>query len=271
MSKIWFVTGASRGLGRHFVEAAVAEGDKVVATARNIDGVKDLTVKHGDAVLPLQLDVTDRAAAVTAAQEAIAHFGRLDVVVNNAGFGLFGAVEEITEQQARDQIDVNYLGALWVTQAVLPHLRAQGSGRIIQVSSTFGVAAFPLFGGHHAAKWALEGFTESLAQEVGPLGIKVTLVEPGAYTTEWAGPSLAVAEMIPAYDPARVAGQEFAKTIVPGDPAAAARGVVEVANAENPPLRVFLGNAGLDWLPAIYADRLKTWDEWADLSRRALK
>ncbi|MER5933908.1 SDR family NAD(P)-dependent oxidoreductase [Streptomyces sp. NPDC002054] len=181
---MWFVTGASRGLGRHFVEAAVAQGDKVVATARNIDGVKDLAVKHGDAVLPLQLDVTDRAAAIHAAQEAIAHFGRLDVVVNNAGFGLFGAVEEIAEQQARDQIEVNYLGALWVTQAVLPHLRAQGFGHIIQVSSTFGVAAFPLFGGHHASKWALEGFTESLAQEAGPLGIKVTLVEPGAYTTE---------------------------------------------------------------------------------------
>ncbi|MEV6398508.1 SDR family NAD(P)-dependent oxidoreductase [Streptomyces sp. NPDC051907] len=120
MSKIWFITGASRGLGRHFVQAAVAQGDKVVATARNIDGVKDLAVKHGDAVLPLQLDVTDRTAAVSAVQEATAHFGRLDVVVNNAGFGLFGAIEEITEQQARDQIEVNYLGVLWVTQAVLP-------------------------------------------------------------------------------------------------------------------------------------------------------
>jgi NAD(P)-dependent dehydrogenase (short-subunit alcohol dehydrogenase family) len=252
--------------------AALAQGDRVAATARDLASVQDLADDHGDAVLPVRLDVTDKAQVARAVQQAVERFGRLDVVVNNAGFGVLGAVEELSEQQAREQLETNYFGALWVVQAVLPQLRKQGSGRIVQVSSTFGVAAFPLFGGHHAAKWALEGMSESLAQEVAALGIKVTIAEPQAYSTEWAGSSLAVAETNQAYDQVRENYMAWVKdNIELGEPAAAARGLVEVVNSGNPPLRVFLGTAGHQWLPAIYAGRPQTWADWADLSHRALR
>ena len=164
--KVWFITGTSRGFGREWAIAALERGDKVAATARDTTSLDDLTAKYGDAILPLQLDVTDRAADFAAVKQAHEHFGRLDVVVNNAGYGQFGFVEEVSEQDARDQIETNVFGALWVTQAALPYLRAQGSGHIIQVSSIGGIVAFPNVGIYHASKWALEGFSQSLAQEV---------------------------------------------------------------------------------------------------------
>ncbi|MET8763550.1 SDR family NAD(P)-dependent oxidoreductase [Lentzea sp. NPDC004782] len=194
MTKIWFITGAGRGFGKEFARAALGRGDKVAATARKLGDVDDLVEEFGDAVLPLQLDVTDRAGVFAAAEQAGVHFGRLDVVVNNAGYGLFGAIEEITEQQLRDQLEVNLFGVLHVTQAVLPLLRKQGSGHIVQISTVGGVAAFPNLGGYHASKWALEGLSESLAQEVAPFGIKVTLVEPGGFATDWSGSSAVRAE-----------------------------------------------------------------------------
>lgn len=166
MSKIWFITGSSRGFGRQFAQAALERGDKVVATARNTDSLADLVTAHGAAILPLKLDVTDKAAAFEAVRRAHEHFGRLDVVVNNAAHGLFGAVEELTEQQVRGQMETNFYGALWVTQAALPLLRAQGSGHIVQISTVGGVVSFPNLGGYNASKWALEGLTEALAQEV---------------------------------------------------------------------------------------------------------
>ncbi len=205
MSKVWFVTGASKGFGREFVLGALGRGDKVAATARNIDTLADLVDQYGDAVLALRVDVTDREqvfAAVSAAQE---EFGRLDVVVNNAGYGLFGTVEEITERQLRDQLETNLFGVLHVTQAVLPILREQGSGHIIQISTIGGVAAFPTLGGYHASKWALEGMTEALAQEVGGFGIKVTLVEPGGFDTDWGSASATVADALPQYAPLHAA------------------------------------------------------------------
>ncbi len=187
--KTWFITGASRGFGREWAIAALERGDSVAATARDTATLDDLAEKYGDRFLPLQLDVTDRDADFAAVQQAHERFGRLDVVVNNAGYGHFGLVEELTEDEARAQLETNLFGALWVTQAALPILRAQGSGHILQVSSIGGISAFPLVGIYHASKWALEGISQALAQEVADFGIKVTLIEPGGFSTDWAGSS----------------------------------------------------------------------------------
>src|ERR1700759_1192975 len=189
-NRTWFIPGASRGFGRSFAQAALAAGDRVAATARDTSALEDLVAEHGDAVVPIALAVTDRDAAVAAVATAHERLGRLDVVVNNAGYGVSGAIEELTEAQARAQIEVNFFGALWVTQAALPILREQGSGWIVQVSSIGGLAAFPLTGIYHASKWALEGFSETLRQEVEPFGIKVLMVEPSGFRTDWAGSSM---------------------------------------------------------------------------------
>jgi NAD(P)-dependent dehydrogenase (short-subunit alcohol dehydrogenase family) len=266
MSKIWFITGSSRGFGRQFAEAALERGDKVAATARNTDSLKDLVAAHGEAILPLTLDVTDKAAATEVVQRAHAHFGGLDVVVNNAGYGLFGTVEELTEQQVRDQMETNFFGALWVTQAALPLLREQGSGHILQISTIGGVTTFPNLGGYHASKWALEGLTESLAKEVAAFGIKVTLVEPGGFATDWSGASASFAEQLPVYDGVRAAVAEGWRDMKIGDPAAAGPALLRIVDADAPPLRVFFGTAGLELLPPVYAERLKTWQDWAHIS-----
>jgi NAD(P)-dependent dehydrogenase (short-subunit alcohol dehydrogenase family) len=195
--KTWFLTGTSKGFGRQWAIAALDRGDRVAATARHIDTLKDLADTYEDAVLPLQLDVTDREAVSDRVREAHDHFGRLDVVVNNAGYGLFGMIEELTEQEVRTQVETNLFGALWVTQAALPYLREQRSGQIIQVSSIGGITAFGGIGAYHASKWGLEGFSQALAQEVAGFGIKVTVVEPTGYDTDWAGPSAVHSTPIP--------------------------------------------------------------------------
>ncbi|MCZ0991715.1 SDR family oxidoreductase [Streptomyces diastatochromogenes] len=269
MSKIWFVTGSSRGFGRHFVEAALSRGDKVAATARNTESLSDLVAAHGDAILPLALDVTDKAAVTATVKQAHEHFGRLDVVVNNAGYGLFGAVEELSEQEIRDQFETNFFGAMWVTQAVLPYLRDQGDGHIVQISTVGGVATFPTLGGYGASKWALEGLSDALAQEVASFGVKVTLVEPGGFATDWAGSSAAQAQPLPAYDSARDAVAAAFAGLKIGDPTAAGPALLKIVDAENPPLRVFFGTAPLQVVPQVYAERLKTWEEWAELSAEA--
>ncbi|MDQ0834564.1 NAD(P)-dependent dehydrogenase (short-subunit alcohol dehydrogenase family) [Streptomyces achromogenes] len=269
MSKIWFITGSSRGFGRQFVQAALERGDRVAATARTTDSLADLVAAHGAAILPLKLDVTDKAAAFEAVQRAHEHFGRLDVIVNNAGHGLFGAVEELTEQQVRGQMETNFYGALWVTQAALPLLRAQGSGHIVQISTVGGVVSFPNLGGYNASKWALEGLTEALAQEVATFGIKVTLVEPGGFETDWAGSSATFADQLPAYDDLRAAVAAAWGDVKTGDPAAAGPALLKIVDADNPPLRVFFGTAPLHLVPQVYAERLKTWNEWADVSTQA--
>src|ERR1700749_4774055 len=187
--KVWLITGTSRGFGRAWAIAALERGDKVAATARNTATLDDLADKYGDALLPIQLDVTDREADFAAVKQAHDHFGRLHIVVNNAGYGHFGFIEELTEAEARAQIETNVFGALWVTQAALPFLRAQRSGHIIQVSSIGGITAFQNVGIYHASKWALEGFSQALAQEVAPFGIHVTLIEPAAFDTDWGGAS----------------------------------------------------------------------------------
>ena len=269
--KVWFITGTSKGFGHIWAQAALERGDRVAATARNTDTLTDLVEGYGDAVLPIELDVTDPARVKEAVTRAHDHFGALDVVVNNAGYGLFGMIEEVTETEARAQIETNLFGALWVTKAVLPYLREQGSGRIIQVSSIGGVHAFPTIGMYHASKWALEGFSQALAGEVRDFGVKVTIVEPGGFATDWGGPSAVHAERNPAYDGVRAGlADAFAKRrSAPGDPAATGPAILEVVDAEEPPLRIFFGRAPLDLIRPEYANRIATWEEWNELSQRA--
>ena len=270
MSKVWFITGTSRGIGRAFAEAALERGDKVAASARNVAVLDDLVAKYGEeAVLPLALDVTDKAAVATAVAAAHEKFGRLDVVVNNAGYGLFGMVEEVTEQQVRDQMETNFFGAFWVTQAVLPILRAQGGGHIVQVSSVGGVAAFPSLSAYQGSKWALEGFSDSLSQEVAGLGIKVTIVEPGGFSTDWAGSSATHAVQNPAYDKVREAMAARMGEARYSDPANAGAALLQIVDAQNPPLRVFFGTEPMEIVEPLYAQRLQTWADWAHVSSAA--
>ncbi|MFE2093015.1 SDR family NAD(P)-dependent oxidoreductase [Streptomyces sp. NPDC002596] len=270
MSKVWFITGTSRGFGRAFAESALERGDKVAATARNVAALDDLLTKYGDdVVLPLSLDVTDKAAVAAAVAATHEKFGRLDVVVNNAGYGLFGMIEEITEQQLRDQMETNLFGAFWVSQAVLPILRAQGGGHIVQISSVGGVAAFPSLGAYHASKWALEGFSESLALEVAGQGIKVTIVEPGGFSTDWGGSSAAQAEPNPAYDQVREAIAARFGDARYAEPADGAAALLQIIDAENPPLRVLFGTEPIEVIEPLYAQRLQTWADWEHVSRRA--
>jgi NAD(P)-dependent dehydrogenase (short-subunit alcohol dehydrogenase family) len=265
-TKVWFITGSSKGFGRVWAEAALARGDKVAATARNISTLDELVEKYGDNVLPISLDVNDRAADIAAIKQAHEEFGRLDVVINNAGYGHFGTVEEVTEEEAREQIETNLFGALWVTQAALPIMRAQGSGHIIQVSSIGGVNAFPAVGLYHASKWGLEGFSQTLAQEVSDFGIHVTLIEPGGFSTDWAGPSAKRSKPIAAYDGVRARNQERSKRNQPGDPEATGLAILTVVDAQEPPLRVFFGDSGLPMIRQEYADRVALWEKWDDVS-----
>lgn len=267
--KTWFITGTSRGFGREWTTAALERGDRVAATARDTARLDDLVERFGDGILPLALDVTDRDADFAAVQRAADHFGGLDVVVNNAGYGHFGMIEELTEQEARDQLETNVFGALWVTQAALPILRAQGHGHIIQVSSIGGISAFVDLGAYHASKWALEGFSQSLSQEVAEFGIHVTLIEPGGFSTDWSGSSARRSTPNPAYDGARErrAGQRAAQA--PGNPHTSAEAILEIVDAAEPPLRVFFGTSPLPIAKADYASRLATWEQWNDVSELA--
>jgi NAD(P)-dependent dehydrogenase (short-subunit alcohol dehydrogenase family) len=268
-NKTWFITGTSRGFGREWTKAALDRGDRVTATARDTSTLDDLRAEHGDALLPLTLDVTDREAAFGAVAHAHEHFGGLDVVVNNAGYGHFGMVEEISEQEARAQLETNLFGALWITQAALPFLREQGSGHIIQVSSIGGISAFPNVGIYHASKWGLEGISQALAQEVKEFGINVTLVEPGGFSTDWSGPSAKRSEPNPAYDGLRERQQQWRASNVPGDPAASALAIMRVVDADPPPLRVFFGTAPLRIAEDDYETRLATWREWQPVAELA--
>jgi NAD(P)-dependent dehydrogenase (short-subunit alcohol dehydrogenase family) len=268
-SKVWFITGTSRGFGRVWAQAALARGDRVAATARDVKTLAPLVERYGDLVAPLTLDVTDKAAAAAAISSAHERFGRLDVVVNNAGYGLFGTIEEVSESEARAQLETNLFGALWVTQAALPFMRAQGSGHIIQVSSIGGVNAFPTVGLYHASKWGLEGFSQSLAAEVAGFGIKVTIVEPGGFATDWGGASAQRAAEMKIYDGARAQIAAVRGGSTPGDPNATAPAILKVVDAKDPPLRIFLGSSGLPMTRAEYARRIETWEKWNEVSLEA--
>ncbi|MER7924297.1 SDR family NAD(P)-dependent oxidoreductase [Streptomyces sp. NPDC096057] len=264
MAKTWFITGSSRGFGREWTEAALERGDRVAATARDITGLTPLAERYGDAVLPIKLDVTDRTAVHEAVRLAHSHFGSLDIAVNNAGYGHFGMVEEVTEDDLRAQMETNFFGAVWVTQAVLPFMRARRSGRILQVTSEGGVRAFPGIGAYHASKWALEGLSESLAQEVAAFGIHITNVEPGPYATDWLARGARHSERHPDYAEAHAAGQEFEV----GDPHATRDAILRIVDMEHPPLRILLGKSFTD-IAALYEERLNTWRQWQPLSLAA--
>ncbi|AXH36870.1 SDR family NAD(P)-dependent oxidoreductase [Humibacter sp. BT305] len=269
--KVWFITGASRGFGREWAIAALERGDRVAATARDTSTLADLVDRFGDRVLPLQLDVTDREADFGAVTEAVNTFGRLDVVVNNAGYGQFGLIEELSEKEVRDQFETNTFGALWITQAALPFLREQGSGHIIQVSSIGGISAFQNIGIYNASKWALEGYSQSLAQEIAPFGVKVTLVEPGGFDTDWGGASAKHATPLPEYEHLRerIAESRRSRVSTPGDPAASAEALLRIVDAEEPPLRVFFGTAPFGIMKADYDSRIAEWERWQDVSALA--
>ncbi len=269
MSKVWFITGASRGFGREFVVAALERGDKVAATARNTDTLNDLVEQYGDAVLPVQLDVTNRDQVFAAVKTAQETFGQIDVVINNAGYGLFGTVEEITEQQLRDQLETNLFGVFHVTQAVLPILREQQAGHIIQISTMGGIVAFPTLGGYHASKWALEGLTDSLAQEVAGFGIKVTLVEPGGFDTDWSGSSATVADELPQYAPLHEEMGALRASIEIPKPVGFKSAILKVVDAQTAPKRVFFGERPTQIAPHVYRQRLDEWAEWETVSREA--
>lgn len=267
-SKIWFITGASRGFGRIWAEAALKRGDKVTATARKLADVADLTDIFGDAVLPLALDVSKPVQVQEAMEHAYRHFGRLDVLVNNAGYSLMAAVEEASDDQIRDLFDVNYLGMVRVLRAALPHLRQQGNGHILGVSSGLGIDSLPILGYYSATKWAVEALHESLAEEVRSFGVRVTLVEPGLYATDF-GKYAKIADMLEPYAELRKKLSTHQSTTERGDPAATADAILKLVDSSDPPLRLALGSQILPRARASYAQRLATWEAWADVANAA--
>ncbi len=268
--KTWFITGASRGFGRVWTEAALTRGDRVAATARDVASLADLAERFGDAVLPLPLDVTDAGQARQAVEQAHAHFGRLDVVLNNAGYSLVGTIEEASVEEVRAVFDTNFLGTLRVIQAALPLLRRQGGGHLVGVSSTLGHVAMPLIGFYCATKWAFEALHESLAQEVKGSGVKVSIVEPGAYATEFGSPaSLKMTTGKEEYAGLREQVFERLKGMERGDPQATPEAVFQLVDAPEPPLRLILGDTGLPWIRGVYAERLATWEAWEAVSNAA--
>jgi NAD(P)-dependent dehydrogenase (short-subunit alcohol dehydrogenase family) len=268
--KVWLITGASRGLGREWALAALDRGDSVAATARDTSALATLRDIYGDAVEPIRLDVTDREACFAAVEAGHNRFGRLDIIVNNAGYGQYGFVEELSEAEARMQMDTNLFGPLWITQAALPYLRAQRGGHIIQVSSIGGVTAFANLGIYHASKWALEGMSQALAQEVAPFGVRVTLVEPGGYATDWID-AAPYAEPLAAYTAQREVFEQARteRRTDLGTPEASRSAILEIVDAPAPPLRVFLGKDAFRLVRRDYEQRLAEWERWQPLAELA--
>ncbi|WP_213781610.1 SDR family NAD(P)-dependent oxidoreductase [Caballeronia sp. dw_276] len=267
-SKVWFITGTSSGFGRAWTEAALKRGDKVVATARNVGGLDELVKAYGGAILVLPLDVTDREAVFGAVAHAHRHFGRLDVIVSNAGYGYMGAMEELEPEQAKASFDTNVFGTLWAIQAALPIMRAQGSGHIFTVSSIGGVIAFPTGGTYTATKFAVEAMSEALAAEVASFGIKVTVLEPGHFTTGFRS-AVQSPPAIAAYDPIRQAIRSSFQPGDFGDPAATATAIFEAVESDEPPLRLVLGSTTIPKFRAVYEARLSNWDKWEAVSNAA--
>ena len=265
-SRVWFITGASTGFGRKLAEAVLAKGDRVVATARKQESVADLERQNPSRARAVRLDVTDLAQVKASVQAAIDAFGRIDVLVNNAGYGLMGAVEEVSDVQIRQQFETNLFGLLNVTRAVLPLLREQRSGHILNVTSVGGQVSFPTFGMYHGTKYAIEGISESLAKEVAPFGVKVTIIEPGAFKTDFASRSFARAERIAAYQPLYEALINAFKDGVYGDPARAAQAMIQVVEADEPPLRLALGADALQIIRAKFNSELEEYKRWESVT-----
>jgi NAD(P)-dependent dehydrogenase (short-subunit alcohol dehydrogenase family) len=266
MSKTIFITGASRGFGKLWTEAFLKRGDKVAASARDISALNELVEKYGDAFLPVELDVNDRIADFAAVERVKKHFGSIDVLINNAGYGLFGAIEETTEEQARAQMETNFFGLLWMTQAVLSVMREQGSGHIIQVSSFLGMTTMPVLGLYNASKFAVEGLSETLAAEVNEFGIHVTMLEPNGFSTDWSGASAIQTEPASAYDKLR---QRFNAAVKPehyGKPEATVNAVLHIVDSEYPPLRLLLGKVAYPAVKDSYETKLQLMEEWKEVS-----
>lgn len=267
-TKVWFITGASRGFGRVWTEAALKRGDRVVATARDAGTLDELVTAYGDAVLALSLDVTDRDAVFAAVGQAHRHFGRLDVILSNAGYGYMGAIEELEPEQAKANFETNVFGTLSLIQAALPILRAQASGHIITVSSIGGVIAFATGGTYTATKFAVEAISEALSAEVAAFGIKVTILEPGHFTTGFRS-AVQSPPVIDAYNPIR---QDIRSSFKPGDfgdPAATSAAIFEAVDADQPPLRLVLGSTTIAKFRSVYEARLSNWNKWEAVSNAA--
>jgi NAD(P)-dependent dehydrogenase (short-subunit alcohol dehydrogenase family) len=269
MAQVWLITGASRGLGRALAEAVLAAGHRLVATARDPAAFDDLVARWGDHVLPLALDVTDPRAADEAVRKAVEMFGRLDVLVNNAGYGNIGSVEETSLEDFRAQIETNLFGVIIVTKAAIPVLRAQGSGHIIQVSSVGGRVGATGRAPYSAAKWGVEGFSEVLAKEMAAVGVKVSIIEPGGFRTDFAGPSTTIHAGLPEYDAVVGAAARFQRAYngkQPGDPAKAASVVLRVAAMDEPPLHLLLGSDAVETVGRSDTARMEADQKWRDLS-----
>ena len=269
MTKVWFITGSSRGLGKSLTEAVLAYGDKVAATARHLEQLKDLAKKYPTQILPLPLDVSDKSQIHSAIEQAVKHFGRIDVLVNNAGFGITGAAEAFTDEQVRSQLEVNLYAPIEVTRAVLPYMRQQRSGRILQISSIGGRVGNAGLTMYQAAKFGLAGFSEALRKEVAPLGIKVTSIEPGGFRTDWAGASMTFAKDIEGYENIIGGIKEFltsGKFIPLGDPAKAAQVIIELAEHPQPPLHLVLGSEAVGILKNADENRKAEFEKWLPVS-----
>jgi NAD(P)-dependent dehydrogenase (short-subunit alcohol dehydrogenase family) len=269
MSQVWLITGSSRGLGRALAEVVLAAGHKLIATARQSAQLSDLKGKYGDQVRLVDLDVTDAAAALDAVRVARDAFGRLDVLVNNAGYGNIGSVEDTSLEEFHEIIETNLFGVINTTKAALPVMREQGHGHLLQFSSVGGRVGAMGRAPYSAAKWGVEGFSEVLAQEVGPLGIKVTIIEPGGFRTDFAGASTTIREGRPEYDATVGATARFQRDFngkQPGDPAKAAAVIMQVANMENPPLRLLLGSDAVQRVEPNDVAKLEADRKWRHLS-----
>ncbi|GCE10700.1 oxidoreductase [Tengunoibacter tsumagoiensis] len=270
-SRVWFITGSSTGFGRALAEAVLAHGDRLVATARNLEQLQNLTAPSSKQLLTLRLDITNEAQCQEAVERTMEHFGQIDVLVNNAGYGLFGAIEEISAREVREQFETNVFGLLNVTRAVLPILRSQQRGRILMMSSIGGFVSFMGTGMYNASKRAVEGLSDALAQEVAPLGIHVTIVEPGSFRTDFAGRSLKVSErkiedyaqtsgMVLDYTTKYIHGHE------PGSPALAAAAILKVVEHPQPPLRLALGADALEMMRKKLDEVSQEWNTWEAIS-----
>ena len=247
-SRVWLITGSSTGFGRALAEAALAQGDRVIVTARNVSKIQDLEHQYPQTAKAVRLDVTDQAAIQTAVQSSLAAFGRIDVLVNNAGYGLMGAVEEVSDQQIRDQFETNFFGLLNVTRAFIPTFKKQGSGHILNLSSGGGRMTLPTMGLYHASKFAVEGLSETLAQELKPFGIKVTIIEPAAFDTDFANRSLITAHPMPEYDPFRKQIVKFSLEHPLGHVSTGVQAMLKVVKLPDPPLHLAIGP---DVLPTL--------------------
>jgi len=270
MSKVWLITGSSRGLGRALANAVLEAGDKLVATARDPAQLADLVDAYGSRVLALALDVTDEAAAEAAVKIAVDTFGRLDVLVNNAGYGNVAPIEDTSLAEFRAQIETNLFGTIIMTKAAIPVMRGQGAGHIIQFSSVGGRIGPVGRAPYAAAKWGVEGFSEVLSKEVGPLGIKVTVIEPGGFRTDFAGSSTAIYEGRPEYAETVGAMAEYQRNYngrQPGDPAKAAAAVLHIASLDTPPLRLLLGSDAAAAVEKADAARMEADRSWRVVSQ----